>query len=163
MSERGARLEVPGACNGLSADGGKPQQQAPREVFTALVEHGAAEPTAKPKGPALTRVDQLTMPVERRCPLEVFLSHQKSLYCPTDVHFVGWETSILKPRSLLGVQARENMNVMACSVLPVIELIFFKCLLMEPLDLATQEHQRKQTKSNASLFRYKYKTHSGSG
>ena len=78
-SERGARLEVPGACNGLSAcaDGGKPQQAAQRALETERVEHPAAEPSEVPPGLRSTPPEEITHPVERACLLEVFLSAQK--------------------------------------------------------------------------------------
>ena len=77
MSERGARLEVPGACNGLSADGGKPQEAAPRALATERVEHPAAESSEVPPGLRSTPPEEITIPVERACLLEVFSSPQK--------------------------------------------------------------------------------------
>ena len=43
------------------------------------------------------------------------------------------------------VQVGEDVNVIARPVLPVPALLLFKCRLIEPLDLATQEHLRARS------------------
>jgi hypothetical protein len=136
-SQRGARLEVPGACNGLSArnglsaDCGKLQQAAPRALATFIVDHSAAEPSEappglrpKPGGARASPPEEITIPVERACLLEVFLSPQKLLHCATDAMLVGrkippWPKDAVVFVDDARVQVGEDVNVIARPVMPV--------------------------------------------